>query len=189
MKKEDIVKLFPIETERCWIRRPTLDDVDAVYAAMQERDEDLRKWMSWSNDQGMSREGVAAFIVAGLDATATTDIPLFAYDKISGAFAVASGIHGEDDQFLTSPTGWWIARNFEGQGYAFEVMKALIDVSFQKIGTQTITTQYYADNQRSKNLMERLGFHYVETVEKAHRCHLDGTLMDVHKYSMEIKNE
>ena len=183
--KEEILKLLPVETGRCFIRQPTLGDVDGIHHAMMQREEDLRRWMSWSSDEGMSREGVQAFISCGLEVMNTTGIPLIAIDKMTNKFVLASGIHGQDDEFLVTPTGWWIAKDFEGQGYAFEVMKAIIDLSFRMIGTKTITTEYYADNLRSKSLMERLGFKYVRTHEKFHQCHLDGNMMDVHEYILE----
>ena len=178
--------MFPIETERCFIRHASLQDIDIVKRAMEDRDEDLRRWMSWSSDEGMSRAGVESYISNGLDANNRTDIPLFAFDKETGAFVLATGIHGNDDKFLETPTGWWVSKDFEGKGYAFEVMGTLIEFSFRMIGVQKITTEYYADNLRSKNLMERLGFKYVRTENNTHRCHLNGEMMDEHKYELVV---
>jgi RimJ/RimL family protein N-acetyltransferase len=187
MKKAEIVKLFPIETDRLIIRQPTLDDVPALQAAMKARDKTLRKWMSWTSDEGMSAEGTAGYITSGQNPDNTLGIPLIAVDKDTEQFVLATGIHAKDDDFQTLLTGWWIAADYEGKGMAFEAMTALNNLSFSVIGTERIETEYYADNIRSKNLMERLGFVYVTTKPKAHSSHLDGQMMDIHEYILERK--
>lgn len=182
MKKTDILKLLPLETERLIIRRSTLDDVDALQRATWQRAEILRKYMSWTSEEGMSRAGTAGYIQNGLNPDNTRDIPLIAVDKTNAQFVLATGLHAKDDDFKVLMTGWWIAADYEGQGLAFEAMSALNTFSFDVIGTENIETEYYEDNIRSRNLMERLGFIYSRTQEKSHRCHLDSHMMDIHEY-------
>ncbi len=188
MKKEDILKLLPLETDRLIIRPSTLNDVDALQHATWQRAEIIRKYMSWSSEEGMSRAGTAGYIQNGLNPDNTRDIPLIAVDKTNGQFVLATGIHAKDDDFQTLLTGWWIAADYEGKGMAFEAMSVLNRFSFDVIGTQSIETEYYEDNIRSKNLMERLGFIYTGTQPKAHRCHLDGHMMDIHEYILKREN-
>ncbi len=188
MKKTDILKLLPLETERLTIHPSTLNDVDKLQEAMRRRDKELRKWMSWSSDEGLSRQGTLGYIQNGVVLTNTLDIPLIAVDKINSRFVLATGLHAKDEDFKALLTGWWIDKDYEGKGMAFEAMTALNNLSFNIIGTQTIEAEYYEDNIRSRNLIERLGFKYKCTKLKSHCCHLDGHMMDIHKYILEQKN-
>ncbi|HRK98700.1 MAG TPA: GNAT family protein [Alphaproteobacteria bacterium] len=180
MKKDEILKYIPLETERLWIKCPTLDDVDMLQSAKKAREKALREWMSWSDDAGMSRQGVVDYITQS--ATNPCAIPLIGMEKDTGKFAIATGVDSDDDDFSTISTGWWLAEGYEGKGLAFEAMKKVFDLLKETIGTKIVNSQFYNGNTRSHNLMERLGMHYVETVPKSHTSHLTGEQLDVIKY-------
>jgi ribosomal-protein-serine acetyltransferase len=182
MKKHDILKHLPLETDRLILRTFALEDAAMTKAAMDARAEDLCKWMSWSSEEGMSVNAINGFIQSGLHADNTLDIPLVAVDKGTGAFVLSTGIHAKDDDFRTISVGWWIAKDAEGKGLAYEAMSALLDFSFETVGANLIETQYYEGNHRSKSLIERLGFSHFNTVANGHTSHLDGGLMNVHEY-------
>ncbi|OIN86875.1 MAG: hypothetical protein AUJ12_04500 [Alphaproteobacteria bacterium CG1_02_46_17] len=180
MQKADILKLLPLETEHLVIRMPTLEDVDMLQSAKEKREELLRRWMSWSDDYGMSRQGVVDYIANS--AINLCAVPLIGIEKETGHFVIATGIDAEDDNFSTISTGWWLAKGYEGQGLAFEAMHKIYDFMQQTIGTKRVEAQFYEGNTRSRNLMERLGMSYVETKPKSHTSHLTGELLDVIKY-------
>lgn len=186
MKKEDIVKLFPIETDRLVIRVATLEDAALIQAAKDSLAPDiLRRWMCWSNEEGMSMKGTLDYLT--MTETSNRNIAFLALDKTSGGHVLNTGLDAEDDDFHTASTGWWLSAGHQGQGLAFEGMKAVIDVYQQSDIFRTLTANHYEGNDRSRHLMLHLGFQYVETKPKAHICHLDGRAMDVHEYRLEKK--
>ncbi|GEM_PF-1433160 len=187
MKKNDIIKHLPLESERLIIRPFTPDDLDEIQTAKEEQEETLRRWMSWSNDYGISRVGLDEF--SETCQTNNTMIPLFGFDKQTGRFVIASGLDASEPDFKTIHTGWWLAKGYEGQGLAFEAMHKIYDFMQQTIGTKRVEAQFYEGNTRSRNLMERLGMSYVETKPKSHTSHLTGELLDVIKYERIFESE
>jgi ribosomal-protein-serine acetyltransferase len=184
MKKTDILEHLPITTERLIIRHVTLNDVDDIQAAKMERAEDMRRWMSWSSPEGMTRAAAEAYIKQGLDPQSRI-LPLVARTRTGGGLAVMSGLDALDDNFATISTGWWVAKPYEGQGLAFEAMTAILRFAFERAQVKTMTSCYYEGNSRSRSLMERLGFVFERVEENGHRSHLTGELHNVYHYRLE----
>lgn len=180
MRKQDIIKLLPLETERTIIRQPTMGDLDAIQCAKESRETDLRRWMCWSNDHGISRAGAEEWIK--LQYEDTTSLGLSVFDKTTGEFIMATGMDGEDEDFQVVHSGYWIIKSYEGKGIAFEVMTHIFDFAFNTVKAKRIEMQFYEGNTRSRNLMERLGMTYDSTDPKAHTSHLTGEKLDVIKY-------
>ncbi len=184
MKKTDILKHLPIITERLIIRHAAPDDVVDIHAAKMARAEDMRRWMSWSSPEGMTREATEKFIGLGRDPQSRV-LPLIARTRANDDFVVMSGTDALDDTFTAISTGWWVAKPYEGQGLAFEAMTAILRFAFEQAQVQTITSCYYEGNSRSRSLMERLGFTFERIEENGHRSHLTGELHNVHHYCLE----
>jgi ribosomal-protein-alanine N-acetyltransferase len=185
MKKQDILKLLPITADRLIIRVATLGDAQLIQDAKESRDANLlRRWMSWSSDEGMSMKGTIDYL-ARADSDSRT-IALLAVDKLTGAHVLSTGLDAEDDEFNTISTGWWLSHGHEGKGLAYEGMSAVIDFCKVNRVCKTLTSDHYEGNERSQSLMQRLGFQYIKTQPKAHQCHLDGVMYDVLNYELKI---
>lgn len=185
MNKQNIINLLPITTDRLILRVATLADARLIQDAKESRDANLlRRWMSWSSDEGMSMQGTIDYLNRA-DTDART-IALLGVDKATGAHVLSTGLDAEDDDFQTISTGWWLSANNEGKGLAFEGMSALINFCKLNRVCQTMTSAHYEGNERSQNLMLRLGFLYKNTEDKAHQCHLNGIMVDVLNYELEI---
>lgn len=185
MKKQDIINLLPIETEQLSLRLATLADATLIQNAKESRDVALlRRWMSWSSDEGMSMQGTIDYLTrAESDARI---IALLAVDKVMRRHVLSTGLDAEDDDFNTISTGWWLSYGHEGKGLAYEGMSALIDFCKVNHVCKTLTSCHYEGNERSQLLMERLGFQYVRTQPKAHQCHLNREMVDVLDYELKI---
>ena len=181
MNKHEIISHLPVTTERLILRVPTAGDIDLIQAAKEARVEDLRRWMSWSSPEGLSRAGTEFFIGTATDMHHPS-IPLIATDKANGAFVFSSGIDALTPDFTKVSTGWWVNKDFEGQGLVYEGMTGLIRFAFNTLGVQEIQSEYYEGNARSQNLMERLGFQFVGINPLAHQSHLTGDWAHVYKY-------
>ncbi|HNQ91682.1 MAG TPA: GNAT family protein [Alphaproteobacteria bacterium] len=182
MRKQEIVKLLPLKTERTIIRQPTMEDADMIQKAKEDRETDLRRWMSWTDDHGMSREGLEEWLK--LQSENSPLLGLIALDKKTGDYIMSSGLDGEDENFSTVHSGYWMTKSYEGKGIAFEVMTRIIDFAFNTAGIERVEMAYYEGNIRSRNLMERLGLTHNKTEPKAHTSHLTGEKLDVYWYSI-----
>lgn len=188
MEKNDIIQLLNLETDRLRLRVGGLNDAEKIQAAKEGNETALRKWMSWTSDEGMSMQGTVDFLTLCTSNTNTTDISILCEEKTTGNLVLASGFSAEDAEFRSFITGWWLAHGFEGKGLAYEGMKAILDLARDQIGSHVAKAGFYEGNIRSKNLMERLGFKQVRHTVKNHTCHLDGTLMDSFDYELRWKN-
>lgn len=188
MKKKDILELFPIETERMRLRAATLNDDYLIQNAKEKCDPDiLRRWMSWSREEGMSMLGTVNYLNLTNAANNKRNIALLGVDKWTGEHILSTGFDAEDDDFQTVSTGWWLSGAHQGKGLAFEGISALIQVCRNHEICQRIVSDHYEGNGRSQKLMYRLGFRQFGTEPKAHRCHLNGEMMDILNYELEIQ--
>ena len=62
--------------------------------------------------------------------------------------------------------GYWIGRQFWGNGYATEAGERLLRHAFEDLNSNAVWCCYYEGNERSKRVQEKLGFTYVRTDPK-----------------------
>ncbi|MDQ4114774.1 MAG: GNAT family N-acetyltransferase, partial [Actinomycetota bacterium] len=74
--------------------------------------------------------------------------------------------------------GWTIDPAHQGNGYATEAVRAVLDVCFGPLGLRRVVAECFADNEASWRLMERLGMrresHTVKDSLHRTRGWLDG---------------
>ena len=63
--------------------------------------------------------------------------------------------------------GYWIGKPYWGHGFATEAARAVIKHGFTDLGLSGIHSGYYDGNDRSRNVLEKLGFEFVRTVYDA----------------------
>lgn len=174
-----------IVTPRLLLRPPEDQDIEPVYEAMNTMWDELQKWMSWSEDGQNTKESVAAYINLTKEQFRQGNLPIFGFDKTSGDFVVASGLIAlEDRQQKEFNTGYWVSRAQWGHGYALEAANACIRYGFEVMGATKLHTEHYEGNEKSKRIIEKLGFSHVSTAPKAHKRFYDGKVVDIHKYEM-----
>ncbi len=169
-----------IETPRLIIRSRTLADAEDIQAAKEGVWPELQKWMSWAYDSEYGKDALLRVIH---DSIAKSDPAQFLIGrcKLSGAFAVSTGIGLNDGRY---ETGYWVAKDCLGQGYATEAANAVIRYAFNAMGIDEMHITYYEDNDKSRRIIEKLGFTKLRTDLKAKARCLDGVLLDVHRYVM-----
>lgn len=180
---------LPIITPRLIIRLPQLSDAAEIFAAEQKVWPELQKWMSWASDDMLSLQAVENFLRSGLQPTYrdgyVCDVVLVGFCRFTSKFVISSGLHDHDGKTQGAfSTGYWVAPEFLGQGLATEATNAVIRFGFEHCAAQAIHINYYANNLRSKSVIDKLGFTYLHTVKNGHQCHLNGELMDKHYYEL-----
>ena len=61
--------------------------------------------------------------------------------------------------------GYWIAEEYWGNGYAVEASEILIEHAFRDLNVKTIFATYKTENNRSKRVLEKLGFKYYNEMK------------------------
>jgi RimJ/RimL family protein N-acetyltransferase len=172
-----------IITPRLLLRRPQLTDIDAVHKEMTRVWGTLQLWMSWAYDGHETREAVEKFIRAGTNSLSKDGI-LLGFDRQTGDFVISTGLHAVGDTTDEYETGYWVAQEYLGRGYATEAANAIIRYAFHAQKAKIMRINYFADNDRSRRVIEKLGFSYVETRKAVHKRCSDGELLDSHEYIM-----
>jgi RimJ/RimL family protein N-acetyltransferase len=86
-------------------------------------------------------------------------LPTGAGSRIIGCIGLAGRDGGVE-------LGYWIAREYWGQGYASEAVRAVIGLA-QALGHREVHASHFADNPASARVLEKVGF--VWTGEQARR--------------------
>ena len=61
--------------------------------------------------------------------------------------------------------GYWIAEEYWGNGYAVEASEILIEHAFRDLNVKTIFATYKTENNKSKRVLEKLGFKYYNEMK------------------------
>ena len=64
---------------------------------------------------------------------------------------------------LHAEAGWRLARRYRRQGFATEGARTVLDHGFATVGLGAVWAKTMAVNQPSRNVMVKLGMHYVRT--------------------------
>lgn len=180
MIKEDIIKYLPIVTDRLIVRMPTSDDVAEIHAAKAAMWHDLQLWMSWAFDEAKSIESTRSFV----ETNSNKGIPLIAIRKDTKEFCVCTGIDADDNAFETISTGYWVPLSQQGNGFATEATAAVLRFAFLLAGSKRAEICYHEGNEKSRKVIEKLGFRLEKVnVKSGKRC-LDGLPIDVFDYAM-----
>lgn len=79
--------------------------------------------------------------------------------------------------------GYELAREYWGNGYMPEALRAMIVCAFQRKNVEVLAISHFAGNDRSRRVIEKCGFRYEGTIVQAF-CRCDGRVMDDVCYSI-----
>ena len=74
------------------------------------------------------------------------------------------GIDQEDGHL-----GYWLERSAWGRGYGLEAARAVVHFAFQVVRLSRLRAAHALDNPASGRVLTKLGFTYIDTVERASR--------------------
>ena len=91
------------------------------------------------------------------------------------------GLHGkwEDAREL----GYVLSDKYWGRGIIPEASREALRFAFEEMGMQRVVIGHFPHNQRSKRVIEKLGFRHTGYAEKAFERY-DGVMMDEERYEM-----
>jgi len=154
------VKDMRIETNRLNIRPFNQDDLAECYALMQ--DEELFKYLDWKVTSIETFKGTFKWWIDLYETNCDGD---FKYNfavflKDSNKFIGWGGFGVIDCFYADKEIYYLIGKEYWGKGYATEMMEALLDYYFNKIGMSKIIALAKPENIASNRVIEKLGLKF-----------------------------
>lgn len=145
-------------SDRLLLRPPWPEDAHAVFAAIG--DEAIVRNLArapWPYREDDAR----AFVGLPIDPRR----PRFLITRASDARLV--GCIGIDQREGEIELGYWIAREFWGQGYATEAALAMLEIA-RLCGHRALVAGHFTDNPASGRVLEKVGFEPTGEVSQRH---------------------
>ncbi len=162
------------------LRQLEPSEAEEIFAVVCANREHLARWLPWV-ESTRAVEDTRKFLeqVSANRAEAKTA----AYSlRVRGALAGIIGLHDIDEANGTAQIGYWLAADYEGQGWMTRAVRALLGMAFDGLGLERIEIRCAAGNLRSQAIPLRLGFTYEGTLRSAQR--LPGGRVDIRVYSL-----
>lgn len=169
---------FPdsFESERLVIRAPRMEDASDALHAIQRSLEGLRKWMPWAQPEPELymteenlRKAIANFITR-------QDLRFHIYHKETGEFVGSSGLHRIDWSIPKFEIGYWLSKDYQGNGYMTEAVQRIEQFAFEELGARRVEIRCDEANIKSRRVAERAGF-VLEGVLKQDCLSPDGNVL------------
>lgn len=174
------------ETDRLVVRCPRIGDGAAVFEAVSESLEELRRFpasMLWamhppaiSLSESYCREAHSKFLVR-------QDMPFFAFQRDTGELVCATGLHRPDWSVPRFEIGFWRRTSARSQGYVTEAVRGLIDFAFAQLGARRLEALPDDENASSCAVCERVGMQLEGTLRNERKAP-DGSLRNTRVYAL-----
>jgi ribosomal-protein-serine acetyltransferase len=141
-------------------------DADELYALIDANRSYLARWLPWA--AGQTRESTLEFIRAtGRQLGEHNGFQAAIVD--GGRIVGVIGFHGIDWHHRSTSIGYWLAQNAQGQGTMTEAVSAMVSQALGGWELNRVEIRASVENERSRALIERLGFHYEGAAREAYR--------------------
>ncbi|QKW32718.1 GNAT family N-acetyltransferase [Actinomadura sp. NAK00032] len=147
---------WPISTDRLLLRRATPDDLDATWVFRQLPE--VHEWVGAATttyddyrERFLREDRLADLLIVEADGRVIGDLMLMVQD------AWAQEEVADQAKGVQAELGWTLDPAYGGKGYATEAVRALIDISFGRLGLRRLHADCFYDNEPSWRLMERVG--------------------------------
>jgi len=178
-------KLETIETDRLLLRRPRPAYAVGIFSRFAS-DPGVTRFMSWPCHRTLAdTEAFLSWSDADWDRWPAGSYLIFAKDR-PGLLLGSTGLSFQDPH--RAITGYILARDAWGQGYATEALLAMVELA-QRLGVRRLEAACHIDHTASAHVLEKGGFHCGGILREHGRFpNLDpGKLFDVREYVREFK--
>ena len=149
-----------IETERLILRPWLASDAASLFALAS--DPDVGPVAGWPPHASTCES--AQVIATVFAAPETYAVVLYETGELIGCAGFNAGKAANmplDEGELE--LGYWIGKPFWNYGYATEAARAVVERGFSELGLSGIHAAYYDGNDRSRRVLDKLGFAYTHT--------------------------
>ena len=141
-----------VETPRLLLRRPRAEDAWAIYERYAS-DREATKYMAWPMHTTIN--DTYAFLACSDAEWRRWPAGPYIICSRDGELIGSTGYAFETTE--RAITGYILARDAWGRGYATESLRAMIDVA-ARIGIRVLTASCHADHGASAHVLEKCGF-------------------------------
>jgi len=151
-----------VETARLTLRKPTLDDADAIFERYSS-DPEVTRYLGWPRHH--ATEEARAFVEASdTEWERWPAGPYLITARGDGSLLGGTGLAFETPQ--RASTGYVLARDAWGLGYATEALGAMV-VLASDLGIRRLHALCHPSHRASSRVLEKCGFE----LEGTRRCH------------------
>ena len=150
-----------IETDRLILRKAKFGDLEDIYNNVWSKSE-LAKYMLWETTKNM--EDAKIRMKKTIEYQSKNNayfITLKESDKVIGFCGFK-----EIEKDVYEDIGLCIALEYQGLGYAKEVVRKLVDIVFNELNGKRFIYGCFRENEKSKNVCVKLGFKYLKSEDK-----------------------
>jgi len=158
---------MPIETPRLRIQPRFIGEGAIINPVVNRNLEHLKVWMPWAQEiqsleesETHCRESFTQFI-------SREEIVLSIYRKEDDALIGSTGFHDPNWKLRSFEIGYWIAKEYEGQGFISETVNALTRYAFEVLKARRLEIRCDEKNGRSLSVMTRVGFEVEGTLRNS----------------------
>ncbi len=167
------------------LRPVTVDDTDALWPHVTNPE--ISVYMSWAPHE--SRELTAAFLQSQVDGLAKGTILNWAIeiDGVAAGLVTLASITWKlstDWRVDRAELGYWIGQPYWGQGIMTEAALNATKFGFETLGLHKVTVGHMDQNDKSKRIIEGLGFRYVGL--KLEDAWKNGAWQHHHRYELTV---
>ncbi|MED4228346.1 GNAT family N-acetyltransferase [Neobacillus cucumis] len=151
---------FPEEiySERLFIRKVMPGDGKMLFEAMKASLNELKPWMPWANREQTEQDVEANVRDAYAKFLTREDLRLHIFNRETGQFIGATGLHRMNWEVPKFEIGYWIDTRLSGNGYITESTKALTEFCFNELNAKRVEIRCDSKNTKSRKIPEKLGF-------------------------------
>lgn len=161
-----------LETERLVLREWRMEDVEDLYE--YARNSEVGPMAGWEPhpDRHYSEEKLKQYMESG-DVWA---IALRESGKVIGQIRMYPDENR--GKYVAKYLSYALSADYRGHGYMTEAVRAVIRYAFEELdGIDMLSVFHFPDNVRTKRVIEKCGFEYEVTLEKAYTRY-DGMVLD-----------
>ena len=159
------------------MRTPTLDDAEAMAAAVQASSDHLHDFMVWATpdyDVDMAREWISG-------ATDANAHPFLILDP-AGDVVGSAGLNRVDRVNDRCDIGYWLRPEATGNGYATRASNLLLDYAIGEVGLHRVEIYMAVENEASRRVAERTAAEYEGVLRG--RLKYNGRYHDAHMFAL-----
>lgn len=148
----------PLATDgRIALRRYRLDDVEPLYAAVDESRASIGRWMPWCHEH--YAHGDALTWVAGRERAwiESEEYTMMIVDADSGAILGSSGLNQINHVNAFANLGYWVRASAQRRGVASAAVRLVARYGFEAFGLGRVEIVTDVDNLASRRTAERAG--------------------------------
>ena len=157
---------------------------DEIFAVTDANRNFLRQWLPWLDGTKNSND-TRKFIQEQLLRFAKGEaihVTIFVDSVVVGM----AGFNQIDTVNGIGYIGYWLAEKYNGRGIMTKVVSELITIARDILGLQKVDIRCATENQKSRAIPERLGFHHEGTLQRAENVY--GKWLDHEVYGLLLTN-